>query len=77
MLQSEKCTKLEILLNMAFPFIFFLSTVFVAISISNGHKNLPLSIAITTYVISCVFWWYQNRDNKNFEDYTGPLGGKI
>lgn len=77
MLQSEKCTKLEILLNMALPFIFFLSTVFVAISISNGHKNLPLSIGITTYVISCAFWWYQNRDNKNFEDYTGPLGGKI
>ena len=38
MLQSEKCTKLEILLNMGLPFIFFLCTVFVAISISSGHK---------------------------------------
>ena len=77
MLQSQKCTKLEILLNMGIPFIFFICTVFVAISISNGHKVLPLSIAIATYIVSCIFWWYQNRDNKNFEECTGPLGGNI
>lgn len=77
MLQSQKCTKLEILLNMGLPFIFFICTVFVAISISSGHKVLPLSIAIATYIASCIFWWYQNRDNKNFEECTGPLGGNI
>jgi len=38
-----------------------------------GHPS-ALVISIIAYLLSCFFWWFQNRDNKNIE-YTSTLGG--
>lgn len=35
-------------------------------------------IAIIAYLLSCVFWWFQNKENKNLEDSSTPtLGGDV
>ena len=38
-----------------------------------------IKIAYLAYVLSCIFWWYQNWNNKNLEDTTpsDALGGNI
>ncbi len=37
---------------------------------------IAIIVSIIAYVLSCVFWWFQNRDNKNIMNTsTSPLGG--
>lgn len=35
---------------------------------------IAIIVSIIAYVLSCVFWWFQNRDNKNITS-TSTLGG--
>lgn len=46
-------------------------TIIVCIRISD---KAALYISLFAYLLSCVFWWYQNRGNKNLENTT-TLGG--
>lgn len=37
---------------------------------------IAIIVSIIAYVLSCVFWWFQNRDNKNIMNTsTSPIGG--
>lgn len=37
---------------------------------------IAIIVSIIAYVLSCVFWWFQNRDNKNIMNTsTSTLGG--
>ena len=45
---------------------------------SDTSNNLALYFSIGAYVISCIIWWVQNWDNKNFENTSSTtLGGDI
>lgn len=38
--------------------------------------GIAIIVSIIAYGLSCVFWWFQNRDNKNIMNTsTSPLGG--
>ena len=41
------------------------------------QKNTALILAIISYILVCVMWWYQNRDNKTLkiENLTTTIGG--
>lgn len=34
-------------------------------------------LASITYLLYCRLWWYQNRDNKTFDNSSNALGGGI
>jgi len=37
---------------------------------------IAIIVSIIAYVLSCVFWWFQNRDNKNIMNTSiSTLGG--
>ena len=80
-LYDNKSTKLEVVLNLGMMVLFLLCTIVVAILISKNNENVkcPLWIACGSYIISCVFWWYQNRNNKNLTENncTSALGGAV
>ena len=43
-------------------------------------KDLDVAVAISiiVYILSCVFWWFQNKENKNIENpSTSTLGGDV
>lgn len=48
-------------------------TFFVCAKIS--HPNIKY-VAWVAYVLSCLFWWYQNWDNQDLEA-TDALGGNV
>jgi len=39
--------------------------------------GIAVAISIIVYILSCVFWWFQNKENKNIENpsTTSTLGG--
>ena len=34
-------------------------------------------LAGITYLLYCILWWYQNRDNKTLENSSNALGGGV
>ena len=43
---------------------------------SNDENNFALYFSIGAYVISCIIWWIQNWNNKNFKNTSAStLGG--
>lgn len=41
-------------------------------------NNIALIISIIAYLSSCIFWWFQNWDNKNIENTPlSTLGGSV
>lgn len=52
-----------------------LFTIVVCVLKGNG---VAVWIAIIAYLLSCVFWWFQNKENKNIENSSTPtLGGDV
>lgn len=75
-LYDNKTSKLEVIVNLAMMVLFLFSTIIVAICISRDkNQNIALCVSFVSYLISCVFWWYQNRDNKNLSENISALGG--
>lgn len=72
---DEKTTKFEVVINLSMMVLALFCTIVVAICISKNNSNVPLWISVVSYIISCVFWWYQNRDNKNLAENDSVLGG--
>lgn len=72
---QSKDKKIEVLINISAVVIPLLVCVITTKMINSGMKWFSLSISIILYVLSCVLWWYQNRDNKTLDESTDALGG--
>lgn len=68
--------KKELFMNLAAIVLALLFTIVVCIRTSNNHESV-IWISVLAYILSSVFWWFQNRDNSNLEPTTptSPLGG--
>lgn len=75
---SKKAVLLFYLLSLLVTLIL---SILVCITVSKGDsdgKNYEvLYYSIPAYLISCIFWWVQNWNNRNFENTSAStLGGK-
>lgn len=76
-LYDEKANKkVENFINLVALVIALLFTIYVCIRVT---KPSTIFIAVFFYFISCVFWWFQNWNNKHLENThsTTTLGGDI
>ena len=73
---NKQTAKFEVIVNISAIVVFLLLTAVVAIGISkNWCSCISLSISAFIYILSCVLWWYQNRDNENLVENTNAIGG--
>ena len=56
-----------------------LALIFTIVVCNLIERPLALIISIIAYLLSCLFWWFQNWNNKNLENTSAPdtLGGSI
>ena len=71
---NSRSQKTEMFINLIALVIALLFTIYVCICIS---KPTTIWVSITVYVLSCLFWWFQNWNNKNLEKTSASdaLGG--
>ncbi len=74
-LYDDKTTKFEVIINLSMMVVALFCTIIVAICISKKNQCLPLCISVFSYIVSCGFWWYHNRDNTNLTENDSVLGG--
>lgn len=71
---NSRSQKTEMFINLIALVIALFCTIYVCICISN-----PTTVwfSIIVYVLSCLFWWFQNWNNKNLEKTSASdaLGG--
>jgi uncharacterized membrane protein len=74
---DSKKKKIDLFLNLVAIVVVLLLTTVICISVSKQYKA-DIWIAGGAYIFSCIFWWFQNWNNKNFEvNPTDAMGGKI
>lgn len=56
-----------------------LALIFTIVVCNLIEKPIAIIISIIAYLLSCLFWWFQNWNNKNLENTSAPdtLGGSI
>ncbi len=56
-----------------------LALIFTIIVCNLIERPIAIIISIIAYLLSCLFWWFQNWNNKNLENTSAPdtLGGSI
>lgn len=57
----------------------FLALIFTMVVCNCIDSKYAIIISIIAYLLSCLFWWFQNWNNKNLENTSAPdtLGGSI
>ena len=74
---DEKPSKKMILfINVVALVVALIFTVIVCVRLTDEHI---IYVALFAYLLSCAFWWYQNKDNKNLTNTSssGTLGGGV
>lgn len=66
--EISSTNKKEAAYNILAMIMSLLCTVFVSIWLSNNHTIWALFLSIVAYIMTCIYWWHQNNDNKNFND---------
>ena len=76
-LRGKKSNLSEMLWNLVALVLSIVLTIFVVIFLGNEVICFPLILSCLAYIFSCILWWYQNRDNDNFNKNIGEnaLGG--
>lgn len=76
-LRGKKSNLSEMLWNLVALVLSIVLTIFVVIFLGNKVICFPLILSCLAYILSCILWWYQNRDNDNFNKNIGEnaLGG--
>ncbi|PTL33916.1 hypothetical protein C7120_04855 [Prevotella sp. oral taxon 376] len=71
---NSRSKKTEMFINLIALVIALLCTIYVCICIL---KPTTIWVSIIVYVFSCLFWWFQNWNNKNLEKTSASdaLGG--
>ena len=71
---NSRSQKTELFINLIALVIALLFTIYVCIW---GLKPTTIWVSIIVYVLSCLFWWFQNWNNKNLEKTSASdaLGG--
>lgn len=56
-----------------------LALIFTIVVCNLIERPIAIIISIIAYLLSCLFWWFQNWNNKNLENTSAPdtLGGSI
>lgn len=56
-----------------------LALIFTIVVCNLIERPMAIVISIIAYLLSCLFWWFQNWNNKNLENTSAPdtLGGSI
>lgn len=61
---NSRSQKTELFINLIALVIALLFTIYVCIWVL---KPTTIWVSIIVYVLSCLFWWFQNWNNKNLE----------
>ena len=71
---NSRSQKTELFINLIALVIALLFTIYVCIWVL---KPTTIWVSIIVYVLSCLFWWFQNWNNKNLEKTSASdaLGG--
>ena len=71
---NSRSQKTELFINLIALVIALLFTIYVCIWVL---KPTTIWVSIIVYVFSCLFWWFQNWNNKNLEKTSASdaLGG--
>lgn len=71
---NSRSQKTELFINLIALVIALLFTIYVCVCVL---KPTTIWISIIVYVLSCLFWWFQNWNNKNLEKTSASdaLGG--
>ena len=75
-LRGKKSNLSEMLWNLVALVLSIVLTIFVVIFLGNEVICFPLILSCLAYILSCILWWYQNRDNDSFKNIgENALGG--
>lgn len=74
---SDANVKMEVLINISAVVIPLFVCVFISKLVNTDNKFWSILLSSILYILSCILWWYQNRNNKALDENFNTLGGKI
>jgi len=49
----------------------------IVIGLIERYTAISVIVSLLSYILYCILWWYQNRDNKILDESANALGGGL